>query len=87
MLASGISGHVDYNLLLSLSETYSMRSIYRQIGMQLADASMSMAAMASVDAKEIDNQVMQNHFMGHFTMILSMEELMLESYQEPLELL
>ena len=87
LLASGISVHIDYQLLLALSETYSMQSIYRRTGMQLVDASMSMAAIATVDKKEIENEVMQGHFMGHFMMLLSMEEVMLESYRETLRLL
>ena len=86
LLASGISVHIDYEVLLALSETYSMQSIYRETGMKLFESSMSMAAMARVDEKQIDNEIMQGHFMGHFTMLLSMEEVMLESYRESLGL-
>ena len=86
LLASGISVHIDYEVLLALSEIYSMQSIYRQTGMQLFDASMSMAAMATVDEKQIDNEIMQGHFMNHFRMLLSMEEVLLESYRESLGL-
>ncbi len=80
LLATGVSAHVDYALLLALSETYSIQAIYRQTGMQLVDASMTMAAMATVQSTDIDNEVMQDRFMGYFTMLLAMEEALIESY-------
>ncbi len=80
LLATGVSAHVDYALLLALSETYSIQAIYRQTGMQLVDASMTMAAMATVQGTDIDNEVMQDRFMGYFTMLLAMEEALIESY-------
>jgi hypothetical protein len=86
LLAIGISGHIEYDLLLSLSETYSKQAVYRQTGMPLVDASMSMAAMASVDRTEIDDEIMQEQFMGCFNMIRAMEERLLESYQVSLAL-
>jgi hypothetical protein len=85
LLATGVSNHIDYSLLLALSETYSMQSVYRQIGLQLLDASMTMSAMATVSAKEIDNEVMQSQFMIYFEMIVNMEETLLESYRSTLE--
>jgi hypothetical protein len=87
LLATGISNYVDYELLLSLSETYSMQAIYKQTGMQLVDASMTMAAMATVDRKQIDNEAMQGQFMGYFSMLLTMEETLLDSYESSLALL
>lgn len=86
LLGTGVSGYIDYELLLSLSETYSMQSIYRQTGMQLVNASMTMAAMASVDRKEIDNDAMQLNFMSYFTMILTIEETVLDRYKASLAL-
>ena len=48
LLSSGLANHIDYKLLLSLSEIYSRQGIYRQMGLQIVEASMSMAAMATV---------------------------------------
>ena len=84
LLATDAAGYIDYGLLLSLSETYSIQGIYRQIGMQLVDASMTMAAMATIAQKPIDNGVMQDQFMAYFTMILTMEETLLDSYRDAL---
>ncbi len=87
LLSSGISEYIEYELLLSLSETYSMQAVYRETGMKLVDASMSMAAMATVGQQEIDDSTMIGQFMGFFTMILSIEETLLETYGESLSLL
>ncbi len=77
MLSSGISTYVDYDLLLTLSELYSMQSIYRETGMQLVDTSMSMSAMATVNRTDIDNRVFQQQFSSYFSMMLQMEETLL----------
>ena len=85
LLATGVSSYIDYALLLSLSETYSMQAIYRETGMKLVDASMTMAAMATIEGEEIDNEAMQQQFMTYFMMILTMEETLLDSYRSSLE--
>ena len=87
LLDTGVSSYIDYELLLSLSETYSMQAIYKETGMHLVNASMTMAATATVHRAEIDNEVMQGHFMGYFTMLLTMEETLLNSYRESMKLL
>jgi hypothetical protein len=84
LLSSGVANHVDYDLLLTLSETYSYQAIYRQTGLQLVDASMSMAAMATVNETEIDNTRFQQQFSTYFNMMLVMEELLLDGYETAL---
>ena len=66
--------------MLALSETYSNQSIYRQTGLQMVEASMSLAAMATVNAKEVDNRRFQEQFEPYFKMLLLMEEMLLERY-------
>lgn len=78
LLSSGLANHIDYKLLLSLSEIYSGQRIYRQMGLQIVEASMSMAAMATVNQTELDNEVFQEHFSSFFNMLLQMEEALLE---------
>jgi hypothetical protein len=81
LLCSGAGNCIDYSLLLELSETYSIQSIYRQTGMQLIESSMNMSAMATVNTGEIDNQQFQRQFSAYFSMILQMEESLLEKYK------
>ncbi len=82
MQSSGLANHVDYKLLLSLSEIYSGQGVYRQMGLQIVEASMSMSAMATVDRTEVDNEIFQQHFSSYFYMLLQMEETLLEAYEE-----
>jgi hypothetical protein len=48
------------------------------------DASMSVAAMATVNETEIDNTRFQQQFSTYFNMMLTMEELLLEGYKTAL---
>ena len=85
MLSSGISSHVDYLLLLELSEVYSMQSIYRETGMKLVEASMSMSAMAAVNQVDVDNDHFMSQFLSYFQMLLLMEESLLKGYEVALD--
>lgn len=85
LLATGVSNHLDYQLLLDLSQLYSVQLIYQKTGMQLAESAMSMAAMATVNNTEIDNQHFQEQFSAYFHMMLQMEEALLQAYQKNLE--
>lgn len=84
LLSSGLANHIDYKLLLSLSEIYSSQGIYRQMGLQIVEASMSIAAMATVNRTELDNEVFREQFGNFFNMLLQMEEALLEGYEETL---
>jgi hypothetical protein len=85
MLSSGISSHVNYLLLFELSEVYSMQSVYRETGMKLLDASMSMSAMAAVNQVDVDSDHFLSQFQNYFDMLLAMEERLLEIYENTLE--
>ncbi len=87
MLSSGASNHIDYELLLTLSQTYSLQSVYRGTGLQLVESSMTMAAMATVSNTEIDELQFQRQFQGFFDMMLQMEEALLAEYASTRELL
>ena len=82
MLASGVANYVDYEQLLELGELYSIQSVYRDTGRQLVEASMDMAALAAVNGLEIDNRNLQRQFYSLFSMMLQMEEALLQSYAE-----
>ena len=84
LLSSGAANHIGYELLLELSETYSLQSVYRQTGLQLVETSMNMAAMATVNGTDIDNQQFLRQFNNYFNMMLLMEETLLADYQTTL---
>ena len=84
LLSSGAANHIGYELLLELSETYSLQSVYRQTGLQLVETSMNMAAMATVNGTDIDNQQFLRQLNNYFNMMLLMEETLLTDYQTTL---
>ena len=87
LLSAGISNHIDYDLVLALSNIYAIQGVYKQTGLSMVDASMTMSAMATVQQVEVDSQRFQEQFMGYFEMILRMEEALLEGYGDVLVLI
>lgn len=43
-LATGLSAHVDYDTLLTLSQLYSIQRVYKQTGTQLSESAMTAIA-------------------------------------------
>ena len=84
-LAIGASSQLDYELLLTLSEIYSVQTIYRDTGMLLVKSSMDIAALTTVNHTEIDNAHFLRQFQNYFQMILSMEETLLTTYGEVID--
>ena len=87
LLSTGIANYVEYKLILSLSETYSMQSVYKQIGRQLSEAAMSMAAYATVAGTSIDNENFQEQFRVYFDQLLLGETQLLKYYASSIETL
>jgi type II secretory pathway pseudopilin PulG len=86
LLTTGISSSVDYSLLIALSEVYSTQSVYRETSMKLVEASMSIAAMATVQGTRVENAHFEAQFMPYLEMLLLMEETLLTGYEETLEM-
>lgn len=84
LLSAGIANFVEYELVLSLSEAYSMQGVYKQIGQQLSEAAMNMAAYATVAGTTIDNQKFQEQFRAYFEMMVSAEAQLLKTYGKTL---
>ena len=61
-----------------------MQGIYRQMGLQIVEASLSMASRATVNRIEVDNEVFREQFDSFFKILLQMEEALLEGYEETL---
>jgi hypothetical protein len=84
LLSSGIANFVEYELVLSLSESYSMQGVYKQIGQQLSEAAMNMAAYATVAGTTIDNQNFLEQFRSYFEMMVMAETQLLKIYGKTL---
>jgi hypothetical protein len=84
LLSAGIANFVEYELVLSLSEAYSTQGVYKQIGRQLSESAMNMAAYATVAGTTIDNQNFQEQFRAYFEMMVMAETQLLKAYEKTL---
>jgi deoxyribodipyrimidine photolyase len=84
-LSTNISNYVDYKTVLTLSETYSMQSVYKHTGSLLAEAAMNMAAYAAATANEVDDANFQRQFYDYFVMLVQVEDELLKSCQKSIE--
>jgi hypothetical protein len=80
LLSSGASNYIDYQLLLTLSKTYSQQSVYVELGMKLMDASLNIAALNTANKSKTDQTHFQAEFMAFFEMTLAMETSLSETY-------
>jgi hypothetical protein len=83
-LSAGLSTNVDYELLLLLSQTYSIQDIYKSFGYKVVESYLNITALTVLlgdDDKEddIDDQIVEN-----LQMVYNAEEPLLELYAEVL---
>lgn len=48
---TGLTGYVEFDLIVMLSETYSMADVYRRVGYSLVDANLSVLATATATGR------------------------------------
>ena len=79
--ATGVANYVDFETILELSGTYSLQNVYKETGSQLTQAAMNVAAYATVLGKDVDDGDFQKQFMSWFELMVTIEEVLLDSYQ------
>jgi len=79
-LSTGLSNYASYDRVLALSQLYAIQDIYKQTGMQLVEATMTMSAYAAARETEVDNDHFQKQFVAYFEMLSSIEAQLLISY-------
>ncbi len=87
LLSTGISQHIDYDLLYQVSSTYSLQNIYKSLSYQLVQNMMSTDAMALAlgdQDREIDGIDLYG---TNMTLLVTLESGILESYDKTMELL
>ena len=87
LIATGLSGHVDYDTMLTLSQLYSIQRVYKQTGMQLSESAMSAAAYATAIGTSVDDRHFQQQFIGYFRLLTQIEEQLLNIYGNVLDTL
>ena len=82
LLSSGVSSYIDYQLLLTLSKTYSQQAVYVDLGMKLVDASVNIAALNTANNTSTDPVAFQREFMAFFEMTVAIETAIMETYTQ-----
>jgi hypothetical protein len=80
-LTTGLSNYANYDKVLVLSKLYDIQNIYKQTGRQLVAASMTIAAYATVQETEVDNNHFKKQFVGYFELLSDIEAQLLLAYE------
>ena len=84
-LAAGLSGYVDYETILKLSQMYAIQRVYKQTGMQVSESAMNATAYATATGTVLDDQHFQEQFIGYFQLLTQIEAQLLDVYRGTLE--
>lgn len=84
-LATGLSGYVNYDTILTLSKMYAIQRVYKQTGMQVSESAMNANAYSTALGTTLDEYHFQEQFIGYFQLLTQIESQLLSSYQAALE--
>lgn len=82
------SGFVDFDLMVTLSQTYSLIDVYRRSGYSLVDANLLVLSMATAterDMEEIDNtKLFAKNFTSILQLIVDVESALIDAHRRAL---
>ena len=81
-LTTGMSGYVNYDTILSLSNMYAIQRVYKQTGSQLSESAMNATAYAIALGTNVDERHFQEQFIGYFQLLTQLEAQLLSSYRD-----
>jgi len=86
---TGLAGYVDLDLMVKLSETYSLIDVYRRSGYALVDANLQVLATATATERDMDAinnaNLFARNFIGHFELIVNVEAALIVAHRGVLE--
>jgi len=89
--STGLAGYVDLDLMVRLSETYSLIDVYRRSGYSLVDANLQVLATATATERDMeainDSNLFARNFIGHFELIVDVEAALIDAHRNVLDLL
>jgi hypothetical protein len=82
---TGLANFVEFDLMVTLSQTYSLMEVYRRAGYSLVDANMWVLAIATAsreDAKNIDEAgLFATNFVDILQLIVSIEAALIDAHE------
>lgn len=82
--STGLSNFIDYDVLIELSQLYSMVEVYRQVAYSLIASNMNMAGTASALEGSINNDIFSRNFLAYFQMMVQIEAQLMDAHQRAL---
>jgi hypothetical protein len=84
LMATGMSAHVDYGLLLSLSEVYSYQQVYRNFALQTTQAFLTATLQTAASGGAVDESRMTRQMHPTVALLGSIEAHLLGAYEDAL---
>ncbi len=81
LATTGLGNFVEYQLLIELSQLYSMIEVYKQTAYSFIGSNMDLAATATALDRSVDNERFSENFLGFFQMLVQIEEALIEAHQ------
>jgi len=80
--ATGLGNYVDYDLLIELSQLYSLIDVYRQTAYSLINSNMNVAATATALDRGIENNRLAQNFLPFFQMLDQIEAALIPAHEK-----
>ncbi len=84
LISTGVSAHIDYEVLYSISEIYSIQQIYRSFGYQLVNTMMSTSALSLAINPESKTNSGNIFLEDNMALIVGIETTLMTSYENGL---
>ena len=84
-LATGLSTNIEYELLLLLSQTYSIQEVYKSFGNKVVESYLNITALSILLGDENNENEIDEQIKSNLEIVYSAEEPLLELYSEALK--
>jgi hypothetical protein len=81
LATTGLGNFVEYQLLIELSQLYSLIEVYKQTAYNFIGSNMDLAATATALDRSVDNERFSENFLGFFQMLVQIEAALIEAHQ------
>jgi len=85
LATTGLSNFIDYDLLLELSQLYSMIDVYKQTAYGFINANMNLVATATALDRSVDNERFSENFLVFFQMLVQIEAVLIDAHEEAIQ--
>jgi hypothetical protein len=79
---TGLGNYIDYDLLIELSQLYSLIDVYRQTAYGVINSNMNVAATATALDRGIDDKRLAENFLPFFQMLNQIEAALIPAHEK-----